>query len=180
MSKSNNFPFLWLDLELTDLDVKRGHIVEIASLITDGGLRTKAIGPHYVIHQPETVLDNMVRWNREHFAESGLLEEIKTSKISLKTAYTDTLKFIKKHCAFQSIILAGASVHVDREFLGEYMPEIYNYLHHRIIDTNTLKELMHRWYPRLPDFPKAQAHRADKDVLESVNELKYYRDVLFK
>ena len=180
MSKPNTFPLLWLDLEFTDLDVKRGKIVEISSVITDANLKIKAVGPSLVIHQSEAVLESMVRWNQKHFTDSGLMEEIKNSKITLKKAYEETLKFIKKHCAFESVLLAGSSVYIDREFLGEYMPEIYSYLHHRIVDTNTLKELMHRWYPNIPDYPKTLAHRADKDVLESIDELKYYKDVLFK
>ena len=159
-----NGPLVWLDLEFTDLDVKRAQIVEIATVITDAKLNIKAI----------------VRWNQEHFSESGLMEEIITSKVTLKRAYEETLKFVKAHCAFKTGVLAGASVYIDREFLGEYMPLLYDYLHFRIIDTNTIKEIMHRWYPRIPDYPKLEAHRAGKDIVESINELKYYQANLFK
>jgi len=159
-----NAPLVWLDLEFTDLDVKKGKIVEIATVITDSKLNVKAVGPHLVIHQPDEVLDGMVLWNQKHFAESGLLEEIRDSKVTLAKAYDETLKFLKKHASFQTALLAGSSVYIDREYLGEHMPMVYDYLHHRIIDTNTIKELMHRWYPNVPDYPKTGAHRADKDI----------------
>lgn len=174
------FPLFWVDLEFTDLDVKRGHIVEIASMITDANLNMKHTGPDLVIHQDEEVLNSMVQWNQKHFAESGLAEEIRNSKITLKKAEQETLKFLKKHAEFQSVILAGSSVHIDREYLGEHMPQIYNYLHHHIIDVNTVKDLARRWYPKIPDYPKNRVHRSTQDILESINELKYYRDTVFK
>lgn len=180
MSFKSQSPLLWLDLEFTDLDVKRGQIVEIASIITDANLNVKATGPSLVIHQPDEVLENMIQWNKVNFAQTGLLEEIKSSTVSLNSAYQQTLKFIKKHSSFQTAMLAGASVYIDREYLGEYMPEIYNYLHHHIVDTNTLKELMVRWYPKVPPYTKKYAHRALDDILESINELKYYRESIFK
>lgn len=176
MSSSNPAsPLIWIDLEFTDLDVKKGKIVEIATIITDGKLNIIEKGPDLVINQPKIVLDKMIRWNQEHFSESGLFEEIYNSKINLEIAEEETLKFIKKHCAPQTGLLAGASVYVDREFLKEYMPKIYDYVHYRIIDTNTIKELMHRWYPNIPDYPNQNAHRSATDIIESINELKYYK-----
>ncbi len=180
MSPYSNAPLFWLDLELTDLDVKKGKIVEIASLITDSNLNVKAIGPNLVVNQPQEVLDGMVMWNQSHFNYSGLMEEIKSSKITLGKAYQKTLSFLKSHCSFQSAMLAGSSVYIDREFLGENMPEIYNYLHHHIVDVNTVKEISRRWYPNAPAYPKSYAHRAHSDILESINELKYYRETIFK
>lgn len=180
MANFTQGPLVWMDLEFTDLDVKKGKIVEISTVITDAKLNIKAVGPNLVIHQPDSVLQDMVRWNQEHFMESGLLEEIKVSKVTLQKAYDETLKFIKDNCTFKSGVLAGSSVYIDREFLGEYMPLIYDYLHYRIVDTNTLKELMHRWYPAVPDYPKNEPHRANKDILESIDELKYYKTKIFK
>ena len=173
-------PLVWMDLEFTDLDIKKGKIVEISTVITDAKLNVKAIGPNLVIHQPDEVLANMIQWNQEHFSESGLIEEVKHSKITLEQAYDETLKFIKANCTEKSGVLAGSSVYIDREFLGEYMPLIYDYLHYRIIDTNTLKELTHRWYPTIPDYPKNESHRANQDILESIDELKYYKTKIFK
>jgi oligoribonuclease len=173
-------PLVWMDLEFTDLDVKKGRIVEIATVITDAKLNIKATGPNIVICQSDLVLDGMSDWNKRHFKESGLLDHIKSSNVTLDQASEETLTFIKANCSPQSGILSGSSVYVDREFLGEYMPEIYNYLHYRIIDTNTLKEIMHRWYPSVPDYPKVELHRANKDILESIDELKYYKARIFK
>lgn len=180
MSPLSNAPLFWIDLEFTDLDVKRGKIVEIASVITDSNLNIKHLGPDLVVHQPPEVLEAMVMWNQSHFEYSGLMEEIKNSKISLNKACQKTLAFLKKHCAFQTAMLAGSSVYIDREFLGEQMPEIYNYLHHHIVDVNTVKELTRRWYPKIPLYPKNYTHRASSDIIESINELKYYREMVFK
>lgn len=180
ISHLNLGPLVWMDLEFTDLDVTKGKIVEICTIITDAKLNIKAVGPNLVIHQPESELQKMVRWNREHFSESGLLEEIRNSKITEQRAYEETLKFIKANCDFKEGLLAGTSVYVDREFLGQYMPLIYDYLHYRIVDTNTLKELMHRWYPHIPDYPKNEPHRAHGDILESIDELRYYKEKIFK
>lgn len=180
MSPFTNAPLFWIDLEFTDLDVKRGYIVEIASLITDNNLNIKQIGPELVIHQPPEVLEGMVMWNQSHFEYSGLMEEIKNSKVSLAKAYQKTLSFLKKNCSFQSAILAGSSVYIDREYLGEHMPEIYNYLHHHILDVNTVKELARRWYPNLPPYPKNFTHRSKSDILDSINELKYYREKILR
>ncbi len=181
MSSSNPAsPLIWIDLEFTDLDVKNGKIVEIATVITDGKLNIIEKGPDIVINQPQSVLGKMIHWNQEHFSQSGLLEEISISKINVEEAEEKTLLFIKKHCGPQEGLLAGASVYVDREFLKEYMPKIYNYVHYRIIDTNTIKELMHRWYPNLPDYPNQNAHRSGTDIVESINELKYYKANMMK
>lgn len=180
MSPYANAPLFWIDLEFTDLDVKRGKIVEIASVITDSNLNIKHVGPDLVIYQPSEVLEGMVMWNQSHFEYSGLMEEIRTSKISLGKAYQKTLAFLKQHCSFQKAMLAGSSVYIDREFLGEQMPEIYNYLHHHIVDVNTVKEICRRWYPKTPLYPKNFTHRANSDIIDSINELKYYRETIFK
>lgn len=173
-------PLIWLDLEFTDLDVKKGVIVEIATVITDGNLKILASGPSLVINQPESILVNMVKWNQKHFSESGLLEEIRNSKISTSEAEEQTLTFLKKYCAPHTALLAGSSIYMDREYLRIHMPKLYDFVHYRIIDTNTLKELMHRWYPSFPDYPKVEPHRSKGDILESIDELKYYKDKIFK
>ncbi len=173
-------PLIWLDLEFTDLDVKKGVIVEIATVVTDGNLNIIGTGPDIVINQPESILTKMVKWNQEHFGESGLLQEIRNSKVTTAEAEEETLNFLKKHCAPHTALLAGSSVYMDREFLRLYMPRLYDFVHYRIIDTNTLKELMHRWYPSIPNYPKVEPHRAKGDILESIDELKYYQSHLFK
>ncbi len=173
-------PLIWLDLEFTDLDYKKGAIVEIATVVTDGNLKILGTGPDLVINQPESILSNMIKWNKEHFSESGLMEEIRKSKISINEAEELTLIFLKKYCAPQTSPLAGASVYIDRDFLREYMPRLFAFIHYRIVDTNTIKELIHRWYPHIPDHPKQEVHRAGPDILETIDELKYYQANIFK
>ena len=180
MSRVLSSPLFWIDLEMTDLDPDKGKIVEIASVITDNGLKVIDIGPRFVIHQSEATLKNMNMWCQEHFTDSGLLDEIKNSTVSLKEAEEETLKFLKKHALPQAALLAGNSVHVDREFLRLQMPSISNYLHYRIIDVSTIKELARRWYPTAPGFIKTEPHRALDDIYESISELKYYRQTFFK
>ena len=173
-------PLIWLDLEFTDLDVKKGVIVEVATVITDGNLNILATGPDIVISQPESILTGMAKWNKEHFGQSGLLEEIRRSSITIAQAENQTLDFLKKYCAPHTALLAGSSIYIDREFLRIYLPKLYDFVHYRIIDTNTVKELLHRWYPGIPDYPKIEPHRAKGDILESIDELKYYQANLFK
>jgi len=172
--------FVWLDLEMTDLDPKKGTIVEIASLITDADLNVLEEGPDIVIHQPKKVLEDMGDWYQDHFSMSGLLDEIKVSDITLDQAERKTLFFIKRYCEPQTGILAGCSVHVDRLFLFHFMPRLYGYLHHHILDVDTIKEASRHWYPRLPDYSKAKTHRAHDDILDSIAELKYYKENIFK
>ena len=179
-SASPMSPLVWVDWEMTDLDPVNGRIVEIATIITNNDLVVIAEGPDLVIHQPDSILDNMNNWCKEHFGDSGLTQEVRNSEISLKEAEEKTLDFLKKHCVPQSALLAGSSVYIDREFMSIHMPSIISLLHYRIIDVNTIKELSHRWYPELPDYPKVEPHRAKNDVYEAIDELKYYRKNLFK
>jgi oligoribonuclease len=180
MSNYTGGNLVWLDLEMTGLDPKKDKIVEIATIITDANLNVLAEGPDLVIHQSARVTDNMNDWCKEHFTESGLLESIKKSKISLKQAEEKTLEFVKKHCTEKAALLSGNSVHIDREFLHYQMPTFFDYLHYRIIDVSTLKELALRWFPRIDKYPKVEPHRAAGDILESINELKYYQAKIFK
>lgn len=179
-SSPPNSLLVWIDLEMTDLDPHKSSIVEIATILTDNNLEIVAEGPDLVIHQPDEVLVGMSSWCKEHFGASGLTQEIKDSKVSLISAEEETLRFIKKYCLENTAILVGSSVYIDREFLSVHMPTLLKYLHYRIIDVSTIKELSHRWYPIMPDYPKIEPHRAKKDIYESISELKYYRRSLFK
>jgi oligoribonuclease len=172
-----------MDLEMTGLDPATEVIVEIATLITDDELNVIAEGPDLVIHQPEASLAAMDPFVVEMHTTSGLLTLIRKSTITLEQAGAQTLEFIKQHVSEpRSIPLCGNSIGTDRRFLSRYLPEIENYLHYRSVDVSTIKELVKRWYPGLEiNRPtKAGAHRALDDVKESIRELKFYRENVFK
>jgi oligoribonuclease len=171
-----------MDLEMTGLEPDRHVIVEIATLVTDDDLNVVAEGPDLVIHQPDTALAEMNGVVIEMHTKSGLIDAIKTSTVSLEQAGEETLSFLKQHIAnARSVPLCGNSIGTDRRFLARYLPEIEEYLHYRSVDVSTIKELAKRWNPKIlagaPD--KKEAHRALDDIVESVSELRFYRDHFF-
>jgi oligoribonuclease len=175
---------IWMDLEMTGLDESRHVIVEIATLVTDDDLNIIAEGPNLVIHQPDEVLAEMDDFVTNMHTVSGLLEKIKSSTISESDAMQQTLDFIKEHSPEPNKIpLCGNSIRTDRTFLAKYMPEIENWLHYRCVDVSTIKELVKRWNPGLEHArPKSEGitHRAMDDIRDSVAELKFYRDRVFR
>ena len=174
---------VWMDLEMTGLDSRRDVIVEIATLITDDDLNVIAEGPELVIHQPEGALANMEQIVVDMHTNSGLLDQIKASTVTLEEAGDATLAFIKEHITeARKVPLCGNSIGMDRRFLAAYLPEIEEYLHYRSIDVSTLKELARRWYPEaLAAAPRKQtAHRAMDDIRESVAELAFWRAQVFR
>ena len=173
---------VWMDLEMTGLDHTSDVIVEIATLVTDDDLQIVAEGPDLVVYQPDDVLARMDPFVVDMHTRSGLLEQIKSSTISLEQAGAETLAFIKQHVPQErSVPLCGNSIGTDRRFLARHLPEIEEHLHYRSVDVSTIKELARRWYPAaLSALPrKATAHRALDDIRESLEELKYYRQHLF-
>lgn len=175
---------IWMDLEMTGLDPERHVIVEIATLVTDDELNIVAEGPDLVIFQPDDVLAKMDDFVTNMHTTSGLLELIKTSTVSESDAMQQTLDFIKLHSPEpMKIPLCGNSIRTDRTFLAKYMPEIENWLHYRCVDVSTVKELVKRWNPGLEHArPKSEGvtHRALDDVRDSIAELKFYRDRVFR
>ncbi len=173
---------VWMDLEMTGLDPEKDRILEIATLITDDELNLVAEGPDLVVHQPDDLLDGMDEWNTEHHGSSGLTEASRRSTISEQEAEQRTLEFLRQHVAEGASPLCGNTVHQDKRFLVRQMPRIDAYLHYRILDVSTLKELAKRWYPAeyeaAPD--KQGGHRALVDIQESIEELRYYRRVVMK
>ena len=168
---------------MTGLDPATEVIVEIATLITDDDLNVIAEGPDLVINQPEAVLSTMDPIVVEMHTKSGLLTAIRASTVTLEQAGTATLEFIKQHVAEpRTIPLCGNSIGTDRRFLARYLPEIENHLHYRSVDVSTIKELVKRWYPgiEITRPTKSGAHRALDDVRESIRELKFYRENVFK
>ena len=172
-----------MDLEMTGLDPARNVIVEIATLVTDDELEIVDEGVDLVVHQPPEALALMEEVVRGMHTSSGLLKEIEASTVSLEDAGRQTLDYIKSHVPeARSVPLCGNSIGTDRRFLAVYLSDIEEYLHYRSIDVSSIKELAKRWYPKecaaAPG--KAGTHRALGDIQESVAELKYYRDAVFK
>ena len=173
---------VWMDLEMTGLDPTKDVIVEIATLVTDAELNIVAEGPDLVIHVEDALLDGMSEIVKNMHAKSGLTDAIKASTITLEEAGAATLAFIKEHVPNERAApLCGNSIGTDRRFLVAYLPEIEDHLHYRCVDVSTVKELVDRWYPeayaKRPN--KTGNHRALGDIVDSVNELRYYRDAVF-
>jgi len=169
---------------MTGLDAETQVIVEIATLVTDDELNIIAEGPDLVIFQPDEALATMDDFVTNMHTTSGLLELIKTSTVSHDEAMQQTLDFIKLHSPESGKIpLCGNSIRTDRTFLAKYMPDIENWLHYRCVDVSTVKELVKRWYPGLEHARPStggMTHRAMDDIRDSVAEMKYYRDKVFR
>ncbi|MGK2947449.1 MAG: oligoribonuclease [Acidimicrobiales bacterium] len=174
---------VWMDLEMTGLDPARHVIVEIATIVTDDELNVVAEGPDLVVHQPPEALTGMEQVVVDMHTSSGLLTAIAASTISLEQAGAATLAFIKEHVPeARTVPLCGNSIGTDRRFLALHLPEIEEHLHYRSVDVSTIKELTRRWYPgAIEAVPrKATAHRALDDIKESIEELRWYRQHVFK
>jgi oligoribonuclease len=174
---------IWLDLEMTGLDAQNDVIVEIAALATDTELRALDEGIDLVVHQPDDVLDTMLKVVRKMHARSGLTDEIRASALSLEDAGKQVLDYVRRHAPKpRTVPLCGNSIGVDRRFLARYLPDLEEHLHYRSIDVSSVKELCRRWYPDAHDHrpDKAEGHRALADVHESIAELAYYREAIFR
>lgn len=175
-------PLVWIDLEMTGLDPDVDVIVEIATIVTDGSLEQVEHGPDLVVAAPDAALDGMAEVVQRMHTASGLLGEVRATDRTVADAEQVTLDFIRGHVPAPSIApLAGNSVHADRAFLRRYMPTLEAHLHYRNVDVSTLKELARRWRPALLDQApdKHERHRALDDIVESIAELRFYRDALF-
>lgn len=165
-----------MDLEMTGLDPDIDHIIEIATVVTDGQLNVLAEGPVLAVHQPEEVLEQMDDWNRHHHGTSGLTERVRESEVDVRTAEWRTLEFVRSFTIENGSPLCGNSICQDRRFLYRYMPELERFLHYRNLDVSTLKELCNRWAPAIAKgVSKRATHRAMEDIRESIEELRYYR-----
>jgi oligoribonuclease len=172
-----------MDLEMTGLDPLRHVIVEIATLITDDDLQVIADGPDLVIRATDAELAGMDAVVRAMHTKSGLLVAIEQSTTTLAEAGEATMAFLRQHIPEPATVpLCGNSIGTDRRFLARWLPEIDSYLHYRSVDVSTIKELARRWYPEaVANAPKkAGTHRALGDILESVSELSYYRESIFR
>lgn len=166
---------------MTGLDPEVDVIIEIATIVTDSDLNVLAEGPALAVHQSEDVLGVMDDWNLEHHTKSGLLDRVRAEGILIKEAEARTLAFIEQYTERGQSPLCGNSIWQDRRFLARYMPDLEAFLHYRIIDVSTLKELVKRWQPDLlAGFEKKGEHLALADIRESIDELRLYRDRLFR
>lgn len=172
---------IWIDLEMTGLDTNQDKIIEIATIITDSQLEIIEEGPVFAIFQSESILTHMDDWNKRQHKNSGLLDRVRLSKMTEEEAEKQTLEFIMKHVPPQKSPMCGNSICQDRRFLARCMPVLENYFHYRNLDVSTLKELAYRWSPNLLGaYKKKSKHLALEDVRDSINELRYYREHLFK
>lgn len=172
---------IWIDLEMTGLDTQHDTIIEIATIITDDMLNIIAEGPSLAIHTPERLLNQMDDWCKKQHGESGLIDRVRRSSISLDDAETQTLAFLQKHLSAGESPMCGNSICQDRRFLARQMPALERFFHYRNLDVSTIKELCYRWRPDiLQNLHKKGSHLALDDIRDSILELRHYRAHFFK
>ena len=175
-----NDRLVWVDMEMSGLLPETDRILEIAMIVTDGDLNIVAEGPVLVVHQEDAVLDRMDAWNKGTHSKSGLIDKVKASTLTEAEVEAECLAFLKQHVKSSISPMCGNTIHQDRRFMNRYMPKLAAYFHYRNIDVSTIKELCKRWQPEIAKgFSKQQAHTALADIIESVEELRYYREKLF-
>ncbi|NOQ36279.1 MAG: oligoribonuclease [Methylococcaceae bacterium] len=172
---------IWIDLEMTGLDCDNDQIIEIATIVTDKHLNILAQGPVLAVHQSDEVLAGMDEWNTSHHGESGLTARVKASTVTAEEAERQTLEFLKQWVSKSKSPMCGNSICQDRRFLHRSMSELEQYFHYRNLDVSTLKELAKRWAPEVKrSFKKSCQHLALADIIESIDELKHYREHFIK
>jgi oligoribonuclease len=177
-----NDRLVWIDCEMTGLDLGRDALIEVAALVTDSDLNILGEGVDVVIHADDALLDGMVAVVRDMHAKSGLTDEVRRATVTVAEAERMVLDYIRQHVPEpRTAPLCGNSIATDRGFLTRDMPELDEYLHYRMVDVSSLKELTRRWYPRVyfGQPQKGLAHRALADIQESIRELEYYRRTVF-
>ena len=168
-------------MEMSGLVPDRDRILEVAMVVTDSELNTIAEAPVFVVHQPDEVLDAMDSWNKSTHGKSGLVDKVRASSLTEADVEARLLEFLKPLVAERTAPLCGNTVHQDRRFMARYMPAFEAYLHYRIVDVSTLKELAKRWYPEvLAGVTKEGRHEALADIQESIEELRHYRRVFLR
>jgi oligoribonuclease len=173
---------VWIDCEMTGLDLRSDALIEVAALVTDPDLNVLGDGVDVVIHADDALLDGMLDVVREMHEKSGLTDEVRRSAVTLSEAQDLVMRYITQYVPEpRTAPLCGNSIATDRGFLARDMPLLDNHLHYRMIDVSSVKELCRRWYPRVyfGQPAKGLAHRALADIRESIRELKYYRQTIF-
>ncbi|MBC3884467.1 oligoribonuclease [Undibacterium griseum] len=175
-ARPNEMNLIWVDLEMTGLDPDNDRIIEIAVVVTDSQLNILAEGPVFAIHQSDETLDKMDAWNKGTHGRSGLIDKVKTSTVSEADAEQALIAFLKPYVPAGKSPMCGNSICQDRRFMARGMPKLEAFFHYRNLDVSTLKELCRRWKPAISTgFKKHQKHTALADIVESIEELKYYR-----
>jgi len=176
-TRPNEFNLIWVDMEMTGLDPDTDKIIEVAVVVTDPNLNVLAEGPVFVIHQSDAVLDGMDAWNKGTHGRSGLIERVKASTITEIDAELALIDFLRHFVPKGKSPMCGNTICQDRRFMFRGMPKLEAFFHYRNLDVSTLKELCKRWKPEIASgFKKHQKHTALADILESIEELRYYRE----
>ncbi|MEW6023468.1 MAG: oligoribonuclease [Pseudomonadota bacterium] len=179
--RPNEMNLVWVDMEMTGLDPDNDRIIEVAVVVTDADLNVIAEGPVFAIHQSDATLDKMDNWNKGTHGKSGLIDRVKASTVSEADAEAQLIAFLKQYVPANKSPMCGNSICQDRRFMARGMPKLEAFFHYRNLDVSTLKELCRRWKPELASgFKKHQKHTALADIIESVEELKYYREHFIK
>lgn len=179
--RPNEFNLVWVDMEMTGLDPDKDRIIEVAIVVTDSNLNILGEAPVFAIHQADEILDGMDAWNKGTHGRSGLIERIKASRVTEEEAEAALIEFLKKYVPQGKSPMCGNTICQDRRFMARGMPKLERFFHYRNLDVSTLKELCKRWKPELASgFKKHQKHTALADILESVEELRYYREHFIK
>nr|WP_312522280.1 oligoribonuclease [Moraxella sp. CTOTU47724] len=172
---------IWIDLEMTGLDTLKDTIIEIATIVTDSELNILAEGPVFAIHTPDIVLNSMDDWNTRQHGQSGLIDRIRRSNVTMAQAETETIAFLSKYVESGRSPMCGNSICQDRRFLARQMPTLERFFHYRNLDVSTVKELAYRWRPDiLSSFEKKGNHLALDDIRDSIRELRHYKEHFFK
>jgi oligoribonuclease len=179
MNRKENL--IWIDLEMTGLNPDKDRVIEIATVVTDKELTVLAEGPVCAIHQSDEVLAGMDDWNTRQHTMSGLAERVRASTTTEQEAEQDTLAFLRRHVELGASPICGNSICQDRRFLIRHMPELASFFHYRNLDVSTLKILVKLWMPDIAGrFEKSSVHLALADIHDSIRELRFYREQLFK
>ena len=180
-ARPNEFNLVWVDMEMTGLEPDSDRIIEVAVVVTDMHLNVLAEGPVFAIHQSDETLDKMDSWNKGTHGRSGLIERVKASTVTEAEAEEALIAFLKQYVPAGKSPMCGNTICQDRRFMVRGMPKLEAFFHYRNLDVSTLKELCRRWRPELiAGFKKHQKHTALADIIESIEELKYYREHFIK
>lgn len=172
---------IWIDLEMTGLDTQNDTIIEIATIVTDSELNILAEGPVFAIKTADMILNSMDDWNTRQHGQSGLIDRIRRSTVTLEQAESETIAFLSKYVEAGRSPMCGNSVCQDRRFMARQMPTLERFFHYRNLDVSSVKELAYRWRPDiLASFEKKGSHLALDDIRDSIRELRHYKQHFFK